>query len=51
MVEYCRVESAVLVYTEGKFSFFSDGNFHSYRLRRRKCTEQSETCFVDFAYI
>jgi hypothetical protein len=29
MVEYCRVESAVLVYTEGKFSFFSDDNFHS----------------------
>ncbi len=51
MVEYCRVESAVLVYAEGKFSFFSDDNFHSYRLRRRKCTEESETCFVDFAYI
>jgi hypothetical protein len=50
MVESCRVESAVLVYMEGKFSFFSDDNFHSYRLHRGKCTEQSETCFVDFAY-
>jgi hypothetical protein len=30
MVEYCRVESAVLVYTKGKFSFFSDDNFQSY---------------------
>jgi hypothetical protein len=51
MVEYCRVESAVLIYTEGTFSVFSDDNFHSYRLRRRKwCTEQSVTCFVDFAY-
>jgi hypothetical protein len=50
MVEYCRVESAVLVYTEGKFSFFSDDNFYSYRLHCRKCTEQSVTCFVDFAY-
>jgi hypothetical protein len=50
MVEYRRVESAALVYTEGKFSFFSDDNFHSYRLCRGKCTVQSETCFVDFAY-
>jgi hypothetical protein len=31
MVEYCRVESAVLVYTKGKFSCFSDHNFWSYR--------------------
>jgi hypothetical protein len=49
MVEYCRVESAVLVYTEGKFSFSFRTTIHSYRLRRRKCTEQSVTCFVDFA--
>ena len=48
MVEYCRVESAVLVYTKGKFSSFSDHNIQSYRPLRRKCTEQSKTCFVDF---
>jgi hypothetical protein len=41
MVDYCRVESAVLVYTEGKFSFFSDDNFHYCRLCCRKCTKKS----------
>jgi hypothetical protein len=49
MVEYCRVESAVLVYTKGKVSFLSDDNFSSYRLHRRKCTERSETRYEYFS--
>jgi hypothetical protein len=48
MVEYCSVESAVLVYTKDKFSCFSDHNFQSYRPLCRKCIEKSKTRFVDF---